>query len=530
MAFAQTFQSNPKLNVLNNTTSTPKAYVTTLQWCTDENTQGVGINAADVLSGAAEFDAADLAPYIGNFITEIHVGIANAAVITSAKVIIIENPTTTPVTVMEQTVSLVTGWNEILLTAPYTIGTTPIFVGYEITVTGGYPMGLDPGPENVKGNWIMSTTVGGGWAHLVDLNVDLTFNNSIRAVIDDDASAPVLSAAPSDLYYVGYVGGGVTDAQTVIVQGNNLTEGIVATTASPFEVSADNVTFGLTANFPATGGTLYVRFVPAAAGSFPGMVTLTSAGVADAVVNLTALTVDCSTVVLPLFEDFETESSLCWTSTQIASPIVNVLGVTADTSHITGTNAWLFSSYNSADVYDQYLFSPELPTSALDLNINFYYLNIANQMDETITVGYSSTDNAIGSFTWGTEVVAAVGTPTAMWANYVGTAPAGTKYVAIHYYTDYGYYLVVDDITIESAVAVENNVAAKVAVYPNPAADVVTVANAENSNIVVTNMVGSVVASVENASANQTIDISTLANGTYFVRVNAEVFKINVVK
>ena len=59
---------------------------------------------------------------------------------------------------------------------------------------------------------------------------------------------------------------------------------------------------------------------------------------------------------------------------------------------------------------------------------------------------------------------------------------------------------------------------------------VVTVKNAENANIVIVNMVGSVVANVENASANQTIDISNLANGTYFVRVNAEVFKFNVVK
>ena len=32
------------------------------------------------------------------------------------------------------------------------------------------------------------------------------------------------------------------------------------------------------------------------------------------------------------------------------------------------------------------------------------------------------------------------------------------------------------------------------------------------------------------ASANQTIDISNLTNGTYFVRVKAEVFKFSVVK
>ncbi|MDI9535712.1 MAG: T9SS type A sorting domain-containing protein, partial [Bacteroidota bacterium] len=67
-------------------------------------------------------------------------------------------------------------------------------------------------------------------------------------------------------------------------------------------------------------------------------------------------------------------------------------------------------------------------------------------------------------------------------------------------------------------------------VYPNPANDFVTVANAENANIVIVNMLGEVVANVNNASSNQNIDISKLANGTYFVKVDGEVFKINVVK
>jgi hypothetical protein len=86
-------------------------------------------------------------------------------------------------------------------------------------------------------------------------------------------------------------------------------------------------------------------------------------------------------------------------------------------------------------------------------------------------------------------------------------------------------------ITItRETVNVESNLTSTISVYPNPANNVITVANAENSNIVVLNMVGEVVASIENASANQTIDITNLASGSYFVRVNSEVFKVNVVK
>ena len=79
-------------------------------------------------------------------------------------------------------------------------------------------------------------------------------------------------------------------------------------------------------------------------------------------------------------------------------------------------------------------------------------------------------------------------------------------------------------------VAVEENIAASVSVYPNPANDMFTVANAEGATIVVVNSLGQVVSSIENAASNQTIDASNFANGTYFVKVNENVIKINVVK
>ena len=80
------------------------------------------------------------------------------------------------------------------------------------------------------------------------------------------------------------------------------------------------------------------------------------------------------------------------------------------------------------------------------------------------------------------------------------------------------------------SVAVEENIAEEVSVYPNPANDMFTVANAEGATIVVVNSLGQVIASIENAASNQTIDASNFANGTYFVKVNESVIKINVVK
>jgi len=484
-------------------------------------------------------------------------------------------------------------------------------------------------------------------------------NDCITLVVTDMPTEATMSASNTELYFAGVIGAGATDAQTSIITAFNLTADITATTAAPFAVSSDGITFGTTATIPMAGGTVYVNYTPALTTPEMGTVVLTSTDAVDVVITLGGQGVDCSTVTLPLTQSFENLSYLCWTTIQGSPAPTNLLGAIQDTSHVTGTGAFAFSSYNENTVYDQYLISPELPTTATGLNYNFYYMDFMENGAETFKVGYSTTTNEVTSFTWGDEV----STPAAdqSWFNYVGNAPTGTKFIAIHYYSDYMYYLIVDDITILDAgaaplvsdleslfmtsnadptpiattlaitdledvtvfpgianigpdaastyatviftidatevlnqaidvtnlpsgsfapltpsgqtitaadmntmglsgvfdvcmsvtyagtdnnvdnnetcvtvtrtlVNVETNITSAISVFPNPANSVVTVANAENANIVILNMVGEVVANVENASANQTIDMSNLANGTYFVRVNAEVFKINLVK
>ena len=76
--------------------------------------------------------------------------------------------------------------------------------------------------------------------------------------------------------------------------------------------------------------------------------------------------------------------------------------------------------------------------------------------------------------------------------------------------------------------------AEEINVYPNPATNVINVANAENGQVSVFDINGKLMVSVESASANQTIDASNFANGLYFVRItdgnNVVTKKINVVK
>ncbi len=151
---------------------------------------------------------------------------------------------------------------------------------------------------------------------------------------------------------------------------------------------------------------------------------------------------------IPLSEGFE--GTVCppngWTMSYAdpAPPADNLMIITAEEAH-TGTNSFSFSSYDYASnlQYDQYLVTPLLNTTAGNTTFSFWYMPTANA-DEVFKVGWSSTDNNVASFTWSSEITA-VG--EAAWAHYVkADLPIGTKYVAIHYYSTYQYFLYVDDV------------------------------------------------------------------------------------
>lgn len=94
----------------------------------------------------------------------------------------------------------------------------------------------------------------------------------------------------------------------------------------------------------------------------------------------------------------------------------------------------------------QYLISPEFNTSSSSntVDISFWYKN-PYSYTETFNVGYSTTDTDIDSeedpFTWLDNDITA---PT-FWTQYVATFPAGTKFVAIKYTSNYQYKLYIDD-------------------------------------------------------------------------------------
>ena len=225
----------------------------------------------------------------------------------------------------------------------------------------------------------------------------------------------------------------------VVVTAYNLTSGITATTAAPFSVSSDGTTYSTTTSIPQAGGTLYVRYAPTAAGTHTGTVTLTS-GTATATIALNGVSVDCSNITLPIIETFDNLSA-CWTYFAADANNTNAFG---PYTHSTLGNVFRFNSISSADDYTQYLITPMLPGNDPML-MTFEYTEYSSSSfgDETFMVGTSSTTNDPSAFTWGPEITASETTNT-----YSYTLPAGTKYAAIKYTSEYVYYLYIDNVNI----------------------------------------------------------------------------------
>lgn len=114
-----------------------------------------------------------------------------------------------------------------------------------------------------------------------------------------------------------------------------------------------------------------------------------------------------------------------------------------------GNYGFQFSSYSSADDYNQYLITPEL-TLPTNQNMMFRFMYAGFTANESFRVLASTTDNNIASFT--TVLGDFVETETE-WTEIGFVLPAGTKYVAINYYGNYQYYLYIDNVSIEQLTA-----------------------------------------------------------------------------
>lgn len=233
----------------------------------------------------------------------------------------------------------------------------------------------------------------------------------------------------------------------------NIADGNTATTAAPFAVSTDGTNFSTTVNISNAISTLYVQYTPTAGGTDNGTVVLAGNGAEDYTITLTGTAIDCSTDgTVPFTETFDSyagELPVCYTFVYAdEDPTVN----TILNYNLSDDNYVIrFSSYSTTDSAGQYMISPELVYSGSnDMEVSFIAKAHASYGTETFRIGYSTTTNDVDAFTWSEEYTASY----TGFNPYYMTIPANAKYAAIHYMSDYQYYLYVDDFAVKVATPV----------------------------------------------------------------------------
>lgn len=147
--------------------------------------------------------------------------------------------------------------------------------------------------------------------------------------------------------------------------------------------------------------------------------------------------------------------------------------------------------------------------------------------NELYKLGVSTTTNDPASFT----IIGGTRTAGASWEQItldLSAYDGQDIYIAVVYVGEDTFAFMTDNMVLTTMVGVEDNITQDIHVYPNPASDIITVKNAENSDITVLNMIGEIVMTVENANATENIEVSKLPVGNYIVKVNQEIFKINI--
>lgn len=364
-------------------------------------------------------------------------------------------------------------------------------------------------------------------------NVTLKFNyegSTCKVMIDNvhlyAVDAPIIYAYNATIGFYAEVD--QSDTQTTTVVAHNLTEPITATTAAPFAVSADGITFATTATLPKQGGTLYIQYT-GTLGRQLGTFTLSSIGSNNITFNVSGEGYDCTNISLPITEDFNHHGNMpaCWeVVTAEGNTNTPFLPLHKNTSEDRG---FAFTSMNVCDNYNQYLISPKFNT-AEELSFSFEWkttlidYSIFATSTEHFRVGYSTTDNDVNSFLWiDDQTVSTILLDEYLASFYTHFIPATAKYIAINYYSEQpNYMLFIDNITIETANGIcSHNHHANI--YPNPTNNLLNITATSNIHFVeIFNMMGQKVVTFDAHDISTQINTTNLRNGIYTLRVNTE--------
>lgn len=357
-----------------------------------------------------------------------------------------------------------------------------------------------------------------------DMNYIFFDNVSVNA-----AGEASITVNPTSMSFSGLVNS-ATSAQTANVVATGLTNDVNITATAPFEVSADGNAFAATATIPqaaVVNTTIYVRMNATTAGAQTGTVTLTS-GTATANIALNGSALDCSGAqALPFTEGFESDLAECWQNIDNDGDGNSWRSEEATDEKPAHSGNFSYTSesyinYVGALTPDNWLITPALAIPAEGATLAWW---VAAQDPNYPADHYEvkvSTSATMNTFTTVHEETIASGDweeRTVNLNNYAGQ----TIYIAfVHNNCTDNFRMKIDDISVTPGVGIRDN-DNTVSVYPNPANNVINVNASSNINTIeVFNMMGQKVAAFDANNTTANINVSTLANGIYTMRITTE--------
>ena len=253
---------NPVNDVTPNATIDRIYALQPMGYCDNSPTSSMGNNAANTISGAIGYPAANMTPFIGKKLSTIELSLGVAPTMLSNCSVWVRS-SLTEANLYSQPFTPVQGWNTITLTTPFNIPATgDFFIGYTVTTTGGYPLGTTANTQNTNGGWFLIGTSGTWNSMSTNGGNPIAGNLALIGVME--AGSDVFIATSANPGNAGTTSGGglkpIGTPVTVTATANsgwefqNWTEGstVVSTTASYNFTASVNRT--LVANFHSVGG------------------------------------------------------------------------------------------------------------------------------------------------------------------------------------------------------------------------------------------------------------------------------------
>ncbi len=249
----------------------------------------------------------------------------------------------------------------------------------------------------------------------------------------------------------------------------------------------------------------------------------------------------CETVTsIPYTEDFEAGIA-CWTIEGINTNQTWYWDDSGVSSYEGDGN--IVCEYDpDLNDQDEYIISPEFDfsTAPAQINASFYwkasYEWAITEDNYNLFFEVTVDDGATWTSLWDLTDVGefADWTDTLQVIDISDYSGESSVHFAFHYVGNDGAAAYVDLFQVDEVTEVIDLDYSNISIYPNPANDIVTVANAENAEITIVNMLGQRVISQTANSDRETINVSDLTDGTYIIRVESNdkvtTQKLNVVK